>query len=189
MAKAAKDSSNMINLVFYERVRQYYRLAFGVWCILLSQNTFGENESDYKNKIVNVASWLWGNPLPTQINFDPLGYHFFDDSQPNDKQYLVGGVYHGFTIGTFINSCNKRIFYEGVFRQIYGNSFVSVNYVVGVMEGYHGKCGIVENFGPIFGHDPGPLAALNFKLYLSEHLSIDIISYGVGGLGGISYVF
>ena len=79
MAKAAKDSSNMINLVFYERVRQYYRLAFGVWCILLSQNTFGENESDYKNKIVNVASWLWGNPLPTQINFDPLGYHFFDD--------------------------------------------------------------------------------------------------------------
>lgn len=163
-------------------------MAFGVWIILLSQNTFGENSGDYKNKITNVVSWLWGSPLPTQINFYPLGYHFFDDRQPNNKQWLVGGIYHGVAVGSFINSCNKRVFYEGVFRQVYDNSFVSVNYLVGVVEGYRHQCGM-KDFGPILGHDPGPIGILNLKLYVSKNLSIDLNSYGIGGLTGVSYIF
>ena len=169
-----------------------WRLAFGVWLFLLSHNDFADNENSYQRKITDLATLLWGSPTKTQIHFYPFGYHSNHDfhSQPNNKQWLVGGVFNGLTAGSFISSCNKRIFYQGVERQVYGNNFIAVNYLLGVMEGYGGSsCDLSKDIGPILGHDPGPLAALNFKLYVSKHVSIDVISYGVGGLGGVSYIF
>ena len=54
------------------------------------------------------------------------------------------------------------------------------------MQGYGGS--FEKALGPILGHDPRPLVALNVKFYLSEHLSIDLTTYGIGCLGGISYI-
>ncbi|WP_454785719.1 hypothetical protein [Legionella sp. WA2024007413] len=165
----------------------FWSLMFGVCIYFLSYQAFGDNERDFNNKLEHLVSWLWGTPVPSQVNFFPIGTHFLHTNRVNNKQWLVGGVYRGIAAGTFINSFNRRVFYQGFNRQIYRNNLFNLSYLFGVMEGYGNE--FKNYFGPILGHDPGPLVALKLDLRLSEHLSIDITTYGVGILGGISYIF
>ncbi|HHT0591665.1 TPA: hypothetical protein ACTXXA_001328 [Legionella anisa] len=46
-------------------------------------------------------------------------------------------------------------------------------------------------WGPLkrVGVYPGPLVAVNFKYYVMEHFTLELASYGVGGLIGASYIF
>ena len=106
---------------------------------------------------------------------------------PNRKKR--NGTWCGFEVGTFINSCNRRIFVQGLDREVFNNQIISVNYFFGAMEGYRGECNMRKDLGPVFGHDPGPVAALKLRLYLQKHFSLNLLTYGVGIIAGADYVF
>lgn len=129
----------------------------------------------------------WSKPAPSQAIFLPIGYHFGKTHDLNNEQWLFALNYHGFIGGTFINSANRRIYFGGLERQIYKGEKVTIEYILAIMQGYKGQG--LEYLGPILGHDPGPLIALTGRWSLTDHFSINIATYGVGALAGMSYLF
>ncbi|MBL7479859.1 hypothetical protein [Legionella bononiensis] len=135
-----------------------------------------------------VLKKIWGKPSPTQLIFLPIGFHFFNQSNTmNNEQWLIALNYQGFIGGTFVNSANRRVYFGGVERQIYKHGRLSIDYLLGIMQGYKGEG--LSHLGRVLSHDPGPLVSFTATWLLTEHLAINLATYGVGGLGGISYYF
>ncbi|AWN74429.1 hypothetical protein LEAN103870_09960 [Legionella anisa] len=169
-------------ILILARTSIYYGLI--VLLLLFSNTLLAQTQF---NTPKNALKWLWGTPEATQLNFFPIGYHFTDNHDANNKQWLIGGVYQGITAATFINTWNNRVYYVGIKRQVYKNNYISISYLVGIMQGYRGN--FKKALGPVLGHDPGPLVAVNLKYYVMEHFTLELASYGVGGLIGASYIF
>lgn len=135
-----------------------------------------------------IFSKVWGKPSRSQIIFLPFGFHYFgDNSDKNNEQWLIALNYKGYLGGTFVNSANRRVVFAGVERQVYQHGKLSIDYLLAIMQGYKGEG--LENLGPILGHDPGPLVSITATWSLTDHLAINLATYGVGGLAGVSYYF
>ena len=138
-----------------------------------------------------VFKKIWGEPEKNHFAFYPIGVHFsniqYKKTKTNNYQWLIAGEYKGISVGTFINSHHDRVVFAGFKRHIYGNDSISINYLIGAMYGY--KDHLKDFLGPVLGADPGPVLAFDIKYMFSEKLSIDFVTYGVGGLAGVSYYF
>ncbi|MCL5272003.1 MAG: hypothetical protein M1486_01545 [Gammaproteobacteria bacterium] len=133
-------------------------------------------------------SGLWGKPSPSQIIFLPIGFHFFNNSDDhNNEQWLIALNYKGYIGGTFVNSASRRVVFAGVERQVYQRGKLSIDYLLAIMQGYKGEG--LSHLGPTLSHDPGPLVSLTATWSLTHHLAINLATYGVGGLAGVSYYF
>lgn len=139
---------------------------------------------------VTIAKAVWGTPTSSRLIFLPFGYHVIQNPWgENNNQWLVDITFRGIAAGTFINSCKSRVYYGGVERDFYSIQQITFHYVFAIMHGYRGKCGIAEALGPVLGHDPGPIVGLGASWSPAKHVSVDLVSYGVGILGGFSYIF
>ncbi|WP_045094994.1 hypothetical protein [Legionella fallonii] len=153
-------------------------------------SSVGFQKKAYKDPFVTIAKAVWGKPTSSRLIFLPFGYHVIQNPWgENNNQWLVDITFRGIAAGTFINSCKSRVYYGGVERDIYSVQQVTFHYVLGIMHGYRGKCGIAEALGPVIGHDPGPIIGLGASWSPAKHVSLDLVSYGVGVLGGFSYIF
>lgn len=136
-------------------------------------------------------SAIKGTAPESSITFAPVGFHVFDAlrgiSQPNDLNFMTALNYKSYMIGTFNNSERNQVYYIGINRNVYVHKKFSIGYLIGIMHGYHGY--LKQSFGPIFGHDPGPLIAISMRYTLTQHFDLFSSFYGAGILFGGDYRF
>lgn len=136
---------------------------------------------------LDILRTAWGEPATSHASFLPIGRHFSGSEMANNRNWLGAVTISGFVGGTFINSFNRRIYFGGVERQVYTKNKLSISYIIAIMSGYKGEG--LEDLGPLIGHDPGPLVAIIARWLVTNNLSLDLATYGAGGLVGGSYFF
>lgn len=110
-------------------------------------NSF-EEESGWSNR-------LWGQPYNDRLLLGMWTQHLEEgDDQENNNQ-LLGMVYGGYYVGTFINTHSDRVVSAGWQRMLYsstaGNWSVEAGYRAGIMYGYKKYLRMFEtDFFPMF---------------------------------------
>ena len=143
--------------------------------------------------VADAGFWatIWGVAPQSSFIFAPVGYHIMDAlrgiSQPNNLNWLTAVNYKTFIGGTFNNSQRRQVYFLGINRNLYTYKKLSLGYMLGIMHGYNGY--LKNSLGPIFGHDPGPIAVVTMRYAVKKHVDLFSVYEGFGLLFGGSYRF
>ena len=96
---------------------------------------------DHNDTVQTVYDFLLGQPAPDSIYLGMWSYHFIDDDDDYTNTHnLLGLVYKGFFLGTFLNSREERAWALGLQRNVYRTKVdlfdLDIGYRLGVMHGY-----------------------------------------------------
>ncbi|MRI31720.1 hypothetical protein EOPP23_01755 [Endozoicomonas sp. OPT23] len=83
---------------------------------------------------------LWGKPFDNRLLLGMWTHHFESGDDQENNNELLGMVYNGYYVGTFINTHSDRVVSAGWQRKLYslssGEWSVEAGYRAGVMYGY-----------------------------------------------------
>jgi len=105
----------------------------------------------------------------------PLGIHTRNPTKIISSD-LIGVIYHGYYIGSFINSFDDRVWSAGITREMFSYGIVGLDYYAGLMVGYNGNLadvpGIPFRRSFLFHGDLNVVASLDLHLDFSDSFEI-----------------
>jgi hypothetical protein len=120
--------------------------AFAAGCVLAGTGTpeAAPDRPDAVERGADEGSWsdfLWGQASADKLYVGMWSHHFLDgDDGYRTSNHLLGIVYHGYFVGTFVNSDDDRSYGAGVQRDFYrrsaGSKRFEAGYRLGLVHGY-----------------------------------------------------
>ena len=99
--------------------------------------------SETYNSFSEESGWLgklWGEKFGNRIYAGMWSVHFSPGDEQENTNNLLGGVYNGYYVGTFINTHRDRVYSAGWQRALYRDEWgifnVEAGYRAGMMYGY-----------------------------------------------------
>lgn len=148
-------------------------------CILTTTAIAAESTTALTTVKRGFFSYIWGQPVPNSIFYEPIGTHTRASRRQLTWFQLAGGTYHSFFAMTFINSFGNRTWALGMQRYFYQNRIVALGYGFGLMYGYHGQLSTVHGIlfkntflfkGPI-----NPLLGLLGDVTLTQRVKMSFV--------------
>ncbi len=115
---------------------------FALFFVPISQAQDMSHAEKYKeSNSLSLYDFLRGQPAQDSIYLGMWSYHFIDDDDDYTNTHnLLGLVYEGIFLGTFLNSHEDRAWALGIQRNVYSTKInlldMDIGYRLGLMHGY-----------------------------------------------------